>query len=102
MRRLPADVRLRQATVADAPTIGALHVAAWRAAYRGIFPDDVLDGLSPEQFGERHRKRLLQPDPADAHVWVAENPRGMVGFTIGGSARDTDLPRTAGEVYAIY
>ena len=102
MRSVAEGVRLRQAGVADAPAIGALHVAAWRAAYQGIFPDDMLAGLSVEQFGERHRKRLLEPDPADAHVWVAESPRGIIGFTIGGSARDADLPSTAGEVYAIY
>lgn len=102
MARTPDEVRLRQATVTDAPNIGAIHVAAWRAAYRGIFPDDVLDGLSVEQWAERHRKRLVAPNPADAHVWVAESARGTVGFSIGGSARDTDLPPTAGEVYAIY
>jgi ribosomal protein S18 acetylase RimI-like enzyme len=96
------DVRLRAARVEDAPHIGAVHVAAWRATYRGVFPDDVLDALSVEVFAERHRKRLLAPNPPDARIVLAETARGIVGFSIGGSARDADLPATAGEVYAIY
>jgi ribosomal protein S18 acetylase RimI-like enzyme len=96
------EVRVRPATVDDAPALGAVHVAAWRATYRGIFPDDVLAGLSAAEFGERHRKRVLAPNPADARSFVADTGRGLVGFSIGGSSRDADLPTGAGEVYAIY
>ena len=95
-------VTIRLARREDAPAIAAVHVAAWRATYRGIFPDDVLDGLSLEEFTKRHAARLTNPAPADARVWVAEGARGIVGFSIGGSARDPDLPPWAGEVYAIY
>lgn len=34
---------LRDATLADAPAIAELVVAAWRAAYRGVLPDEALD-----------------------------------------------------------
>jgi ribosomal protein S18 acetylase RimI-like enzyme len=103
----PPTIALRPARVEDAPAIAAVHVAAWRATYRGLFPDDVLDGLSVDEFTKRHAARLTNPNPADARVWVAEAPHGpegtrIVGFSIGGSARDADLPQGAGEVYAIY
>jgi hypothetical protein len=39
-------VELRNATPADARAIAAVNVASWRAAYRGLMPDDVLSGLS--------------------------------------------------------
>ena len=101
-RTPPPSVTIRLARVGDAPAIAAVHVDAWRATYRGIFPDDVLDSLSLEEFTKRHAGRLTNPAPADARVWVAEGARGIVGFSIGGSARDPDLPPGTGEVYAIY
>jgi ribosomal protein S18 acetylase RimI-like enzyme len=101
-RSPPPAVTLRLARREDAPAIAAVHVDAWRATYRGIFPDDVLDGLSLGEFTQRHAARLTNPAPADARVWVAQAARGIVGFSIGGSARDPDLPPATGEVYAIY
>lgn len=96
----PVSIRLARPT--DAPGIAAVHVAAWRATYRGIFPDDVLDALAEDEFAERHARRLVNPAPADARVFIAESPGGIVGFSIGGSARDPDLAPATGEVYAIY
>lgn len=95
-------VGFRVARVEDAAGIGALHVAAWRATYRGLFPGDLLDGLRSEDFAERHRQRILAPSPEDARLWVAEGRGGLLGFSVGGSARDGDLPPHVGEVYAIY
>jgi hypothetical protein len=31
--------RVRHATRLDAPSIAAVHVAAWRTTYRGLLPD---------------------------------------------------------------
>ena len=43
-------VELRDATAADAHALATVHVASWRAAYRGLMPDEVLAGLSvPER-----------------------------------------------------
>jgi hypothetical protein len=39
--------RVRRAVVADAEAVGAVHVAAARAAYRGVMPDDYLDSQGP-------------------------------------------------------
>jgi hypothetical protein len=39
-------VELRDATPADAHAIANVLVQSWRAAYRGLLPDDVLAGLS--------------------------------------------------------
>lgn len=98
----PASWLLRPGRVEDAEALGALHVTAWRAAYRGLFPDDLLEELSVSAFAERHRRRLLVPNPPDARVWVVEGAPGPLGFSIGGSARDADLSAEVGEVYALY
>lgn len=39
-------IAVRRARLADAPLIGAVHVAAWRSAYPGILPEAYLAGLS--------------------------------------------------------
>ena len=41
--------RVRPPTPADAAALGAVHVLAWQAAYRGgLVPDEHLDALSSE------------------------------------------------------
>ena len=42
-------MRLRPAVRADAPAIADLHVASWRAAYRGIHSDQFLDQEAPAE-----------------------------------------------------
>lgn len=67
-------MNIRDATPQDGRQIAVIHVDSWRAAYRGIMPDAVLDALSIE---ERHR-------------WV--------GF---GACRDSDAAGLP-EVHGIY
>ncbi|MER6578988.1 hypothetical protein [Nonomuraea sp. NPDC001023] len=40
-------MRIRKATPADAQAIAEIHVRSWQAAYRGLLPQDHLDGLDP-------------------------------------------------------
>jgi hypothetical protein len=39
-------ITVREAVQADAQALAQLHVATWQAAYRGILPAELLDGLS--------------------------------------------------------
>jgi len=48
-------VTVRPAQVRDARDITSAHVTAWQVAYRGIFPDPFLDGLTDE-FEDRVRR----------------------------------------------
>ncbi len=92
---------LRRATGDDARAMAAMHVRAWRAAYRGIVPDAHLDGLDPEARAARYR---LEPSgPGDPETWLAVDGAGgdVIGFVTTGPCRDADLPG-AGEVWSIY
>jgi hypothetical protein len=40
---------IRPAAVHDARAIAEVHVESWKSTYRGIFPDDLLNGLSVEK-----------------------------------------------------
>ena len=90
-------VRVRRATVADAPAMGRLVVRAWQAAYRGHMPDDYLDGLRAEDRAAGWERSLGRERPRGANL-VAEREGEVVGFANVGPAED---PEGAGELYAI-
>ena len=78
--------------------VAALHVAAWRAAYRGIIPDDFLAALDVHDYERRHRSRIGEPS---IEFLVSDGDQGVRGFAILGHSRDADLPAD-GELFAIY
>ena len=86
---------VRRAEPADARGIAEVHTRTWQAAYRHVFPADVLDNLDVE---ERVRGWLERIE-ADMAVWVAETEDGIVGFVAAGPSRTED---GFGELYAIY
>jgi ribosomal protein S18 acetylase RimI-like enzyme len=45
----PRALMIRAATVDDARAIAEVHVASWRAGYRGLIDDEVLAGLSIDE-----------------------------------------------------
>ena len=99
-----APVRIRPATSDDAAAIADVHVRSWGATYRGVLPDEVLDG--PDLPANRLRlwQRLLGPDrPAGSSTVVAEPPGGgVVGFAVTSPSRDEDADDRTAEVNSIY
>jgi GNAT superfamily N-acetyltransferase len=86
--REAAPVRVRSATITDAEAIAAVHVHAWRVAYRGLMPDHVLEGLEEAQYVTRWRRWL---DASTTNVFVAADGDRVVGFTSFQPARDADV-----------
>lgn len=78
-----------------------MHVRAWRAAYRGIVPDDVLAEQSVERRAADLRGRL-EVEGSQERTFVAEQESVVVGFVAVGPSRDPFADRGTGEVYAIY
>ena len=92
-----AGIGIRQATPADADALGRMHVAAWREAYVGLAPDDVLAALDPRARGAMWRDALAN----GTTVHLAERSGGIVGFAACGPPRDASSP-PSGEIYAVY
>jgi GNAT superfamily N-acetyltransferase len=90
---------LRRATGADATAVAAMHVRAWQAAYRGIVPDAVLDGLDVASRAARYSFDRSGPD--DPATWIAVDGGDVVGMVCVSPNRDEDLPGL-GEVQALY
>lgn len=49
------EMEIRAMTKADCNAIGELYAAAWKAGYKGLLPQDFLDGITSEKYAERSR-----------------------------------------------
>lgn len=100
-RARPSPVRIRTAVDVDALGVAVVRMRSWRAAYAGVIPDHVLDGMDLERMADQVRARMA--DPADPFTTrVAERAGAIVGFTVTGPYRGDDAPAGTGEVLAIY
>lgn len=77
--------------------MGALHVRAWRAAYRGQMPDAYLDGLDSAARADMWRRSAANPRDR-SRVLVAELDGAVVAFAAVGPSGE---PPEVGQLYAI-
>ena len=98
-----ASKAIRQATLADADEIGAVHVRSWQSAYKGLLPQQYLDRLDPAQRAEGWRQILHNTEWSRSGVLVVTGGAEIVGLAAYGPTRDEgeDSARI-GEVGAIY
>jgi ribosomal protein S18 acetylase RimI-like enzyme len=97
------DFAIRQAELADADALGAVHIACWREAYQHLLSADSFRVATPEWRAKRWQRILA----GGAIVWLAETERDgdaereLVGFASAGDARGDNPPRGL-ELHSIY
>ena len=96
---VPPGVNLRVGIGADAGAVAAVQVDSWRAAYVGLLPEAVLDGLSVGRKSEGWARVL---GDGCHYVVVAESEGRMVGFASTGPGHDADLDGTTGQLVTLY
>ncbi len=94
-------MEVRRAVPPDALAIAGIHVSAWRAAYRTLMPDDILDSLSVASREARWRRILGTPD-SNSRVWVAVDGDLVVGFASTAPTVDEDASPGTAELYTLY
>lgn len=88
---------MRPARPEDADDIARVHVRSWQVGYRGLLPDEYLDGLRPEERARRYQfDEHVAPHPMRI---VALYHGKLVGFVNQGPCREDSA---IGELYAIY
>jgi GNAT superfamily N-acetyltransferase len=96
---MPADPRVRPATVDDARGIAEVHVAAWRETYTRLLPAGALDDLDVDARAERWTE-ILGGDAE--YAWVATRGDRIVGWATVGSGPVTDERPRQTELNGIY
>ncbi len=93
---------VREAKQEDALGMAKVRVDTWRAAYKGIVPDDFLDSLSSEEIAERWKRTFWEDRNPKIATLVAENSQGeMIGIAMCGPETSGDF-NYRGEVYLLY
>jgi GNAT superfamily N-acetyltransferase len=92
-------LRLRSARPDDAPAVAGVHVRSWQVGYRGLLPDDYLDGLRPADRVARYT--FGATDPKLPATIVAIDGEVICGFASTGPSRDPAV-KYRGEVFALY
>ena len=89
---------VRIATPDDADAIERIRTDTWRATYRGLLPDGVLDRLG---YDGSARRRSMERMGKERFALVALHDAETVGFCYGGPSR-LSMSAYPGEIYAIY
>jgi L-amino acid N-acyltransferase YncA len=93
---------IRRPVLGDADRLGYVHVEAWRWAYRGQMPDDLLDSLRPESRAKAWQAWLSGKSYTDFQAWVAEVDGDIIGYAASSEATDDDAPDGTVELLMIY
>ena len=94
----PPRIRLRPGRPQDGPAMATVMVAAWRGGYRGVVPDEVIDGLDTGGWTDA----LAAPTAPGVTTAVAVTDTGaVVGFARFGPDPDDDAP-SAGHLASLY
>jgi len=96
-------VTIREATIEDSEALTALHAEAWRVAYKGIVPDDVLDAIDPDAWAKRRRETFATGPRVLAAVDDHDRPLGHTMIDTYRIDQDPDRrDPSIGEIWAIY
>jgi ribosomal protein S18 acetylase RimI-like enzyme len=96
-----ADASTRIARPSDAPAVGLVQAAVWRAAYAHVLPQEVVERFDGPSFARVWRDSLGTP-PSPRHVLlVGCAGEQVVGFAAVGPSVDPDADETSGELLAL-
>ncbi len=85
-----ADASVRRARPNDAPAVGVVQAAVFRAAYAAVLPPEVVDQFQPEAFARGWREALASPAEGINRLLVACAGPQVVGLVVLGPSQDPD------------
>lgn len=72
---------VRLAVPEDAPVLAKVRQKAWDSAYRGIYPDELIDGFDYKVHAEKFRKQITS---GNSEVYVIADEDVPVGYLVMG------------------
>lgn len=96
-----AAITVRPAVPSDAAAMALVHVASWRATYRGLMPDAMLDDPGFVARREGFWTTALTDERFAANrIAVAEHDDEVIGIAMSGPA--TDAEPEVRHLYVLY
>jgi GNAT superfamily N-acetyltransferase len=95
-----SGVTIRLARPEDALAIAEIHVVSWQAAYPGIVPQEILDGLSIDRRATFWSRVLAEP--GEGRTWVASRGNRLIGFAGTEPADEEGLDGQPAELRTVY
>jgi GNAT superfamily N-acetyltransferase len=92
-------VIIRKARESDILGLAETHVASWRAAYRGLMPDKIIEKHTVESRSVAWTKTLVDPTQ---RILVCISDERVAGFSYFGRSREKHAEPTEAELMAIY
>jgi GNAT superfamily N-acetyltransferase len=93
-------IYIRNAREEDAIILGSIYSQSYRAAFKGIIPDNILEGVfSPEKRAEGLHKEILEGAPTNAVLFDEDKPVGLLTY---GKPKDEEAEDDAVEIWRIY
>ncbi len=89
---------IRNASLEDAAAVAKVQVDSWRTTFKGIVPEDYLEGLLYDK-----REPIWKRAVMENNLYIAEDENGeVIGFSVGGRERTGNYETYLGEVYSIF
>ncbi len=98
---LISALRIKKASLEDAPAIARIHLSSWQYAYRHQFPKRYLDALSLDEKIAQWTQYFKHKGEKTCSLYLALNNEQPVGFISFGPGRDSAHAQQ-GEIYALY
>lgn len=95
------EAQVRVAQPEDAGSIAAVHVASWRAAYKGMLPETFLENLSLGEKETLAQASIQQPESNAHRLLVLDRGGQILGFAALGPEGSAASGKVA-EIFAIY
>ena len=96
-----ADASARIARPSDAPAVGQVQSAVWRAAYARVLRPEVVEQFDGPSFARVWRDSLSTPPSPRYVLLVGCAGEQVVGFAAVGPSVDTDATEGSGEVLTL-
>lgn len=91
--------KIRYADITDAEIMGEIHSRSWKAAYKNIVPDSILNKISAENRQKYFEKVLSERIEENVLIYADDK---AVGLMCIGKCRDIDQGIGCGEIWGIY
>ena len=92
-------ITLRLASPGDASVLAEIRRLSWESAYRGIYPDELIDNFDYAAHAEKFRKQMAR---SDTEVYVILDGDTLVGYcTVGEADWYKDFPVCLHSLYLV-